>query len=235
MVNPGRSDCALQWFTIRRMIKKLHDALALRFEKWQDRRWDERHNVATSQIIYTDDLTVHGDNAEHAVEHDPSPVSHTNRLLDALPASGNETFIDFGSGQGRLVLLAAQRFDRVIGVEFAKELVATCRENIDAYKGSRKCVPDIREQDATEFEFPDGGLVVWFYAPFRPPVMTPVLENLSRSYAADPRPIHVMYCNNFHRELFDSLDWLSERELTIKRGLFVDRVPWNCYASKEAS
>ncbi len=210
----------------------VYAALALRWERLGDRRWDRRHNVLTSPITPVADLAVVGNNAEHGVEHEPSPVSQVKRLLSALPVPASDTFIDFGSGLGRVVLLAAERYEAVIGVEFARNLVAACGDNVRSYRGELKCEPEIHLQDAISFEVPDDrNLLVWFYAPFRPPIMQPVLEKLTQSYRRDPRRISVMYRNPFHRDLFDALEGLSERPLEPRRGLFRDRVPYVFYVA----
>ena len=205
-----------------------------RIERLQDERWERRHHVSTSEITYLEDLQIVGDNAEHGVEHDPSPVDLTRRLLDAVPARGNEALVDFGSGRGRLVLLAAERFAPVYGVEFAKELHEACLANIASYQGPLRCRPVVSLGDAADYEIPDEhDLVAWFYAPFRPPVMHKVLGNLTASYQRSPRRIAVMYCNPFHPEVVDDVGWLRRRPLTVAKGITKDRVPFLFYASED--
>ncbi len=214
-------------------VNRLYRALALRWELTQDKRWDARHAVSTAPIVEIDGLSVDGNNAEHGVEHRPSPVSYTTRLLDALPTRGTETFIDFGSGLGRLALLAASRYPEVIGVEFAKENVDASNVNIQSFRGELLCDPRIVWQDAATFEVPeDRELVLWFYAPFRPPVFEPVLENLTKSFERNPRRMFVMYCNPFYRELLDAASWLVETPLKPRAGLFKDRDEYVFYAAR---
>jgi hypothetical protein len=207
---------------------------ARRFElRWQDAGWEKNHHVSTAQLIRVADLTVVGDNIEHGINHDPSPVSHTERLLDALPVRGTETFIDFGSGLGRVALLAARRFPEVMGVEFATKLTIDSERNIACYRGPLRCRPKIFNKDAAECEIPsDKELVIWFYSPFQPPVMKKVLDNLTNSFRQNPRRISVMYCAPFFRDLMDNVSWLKEQPLPIRRSFFKDRLKHVFYTSE---
>jgi len=77
----------------------------------------------------------------------------------------NFTFIDFGSGKGRVLLLAARYpFKEVVGIEFSKEL------NDIALLNSAGMPPHLNRAgkvsaiccDATEFEPPAGDLICYF-------------------------------------------------------------------------
>lgn len=44
------------------------------------------------------------------------------------------TFIDFGAGMGRVLLMASERpFRKIIGVEFARELITIAENNLRSY------------------------------------------------------------------------------------------------------
>jgi SAM-dependent methyltransferase len=87
------------------------------------------------------------------------------------------TFVDLGCGKGRALIAACQHgFGRVIGVEFAKSLVEIAIKN-SKIVGARA---EVRHEDATEFEFPEGDLVVFMFNPFREIVMRQVMDNLAR-------------------------------------------------------
>jgi hypothetical protein len=116
--------------------------------------------------------------------------------LDALPPKlGDYTFIDMGSGKGRVLLLAASReFRRVVGVEFAVELHEAAVANVARFRplARRRDIEPLLG-DAATFDFPLDPLVVHFNNPFPERVMTDVVANLSSSYEQRPRPIVVVY------------------------------------------
>jgi SAM-dependent methyltransferase len=114
--------------------------------------------------------------------------------LQAVPRDPEHfTFVDMGSGKGRVLLFAAQHgFSRVIGVEFAEELHLRALENAHAAEGHGPAFEPVLG-DAGAFEFPLEPLVVHFNNPFLEPVMVRVLANLTRSYESKPRPVVVVY------------------------------------------
>jgi len=74
-------------------------------------------------------------NRRHAVSYQPTkarPFQDLLRRLD-LPAGG--TFVDVGSGKGRVLLLAARHpFKRVVGIEFSPSLCEQARRNIEIFR-----------------------------------------------------------------------------------------------------
>lgn len=76
------------------------------------------------------------------------------------------TFIDLGCGKGRTLLVASVLgFKRIIGVEFARELVLIARENL-----SKRNVlnADVIHGDAADFQFPDDNFVLISLQPLHP-------------------------------------------------------------------
>jgi SAM-dependent methyltransferase len=114
------------------------------------------------------------------------------------------TFVDVGSGKGRMLFVAAEYpFRRVIGVEFSNVLHEEAVANIRRYKHSKRRCGDIESvhADAAEFEFPDENLVIYMFNPFGPEVMGRMLANLERSIERHPRPVMVVMLWPEHSEL----------------------------------
>jgi hypothetical protein len=86
--------------------------------------------------------------------------------IEALGIDPNaQSFVDYGSGRGRLIITAAGLpFRRVIGVEFARSLNRDACENIAHYPRSRLECLDIPSLtlNATEFDLPPGNVVAFF-------------------------------------------------------------------------
>jgi hypothetical protein len=97
---------------------------------------------------------------------------------------GDYTFIDFGSGRGRVLFLAAEHFRKVQGVEFALEPIrmpsatsgATITEHVSARSSSRSTSTRAISSFRTRIRCS-------FFNPFEPAVMSRVLAHLSASWS----------------------------------------------------
>ena len=161
------------------------------------RRFDRRYGVDTGGEIPSDRLQVIGEHARQGAFFLSTPARSFLRTLESLPDDlGAFAFVDFGCGKGRALLLAAasRNFRRVVGVEHAPALVAVANRNIEAWRGARRC-RDVRAicADAACFELPPEPCVLYFFAPFDPPVLDAVLAGVAASFRTRPRPICAIY------------------------------------------
>lgn len=141
----------------------------------------------------------------HTLEADPAVAAHARRyqassggdmpvwFSDLNVDFGRTVFIDYGCGKGRALLEAAQfGFARVIGVEFAPELVNIALSNraIMQARGALAAPIDVVCMDAGHYVPPaDVALVCYFYDPFGDAVMGPVADRLS----ALSQPVTIIY------------------------------------------
>jgi SAM-dependent methyltransferase len=131
------------------------------------------------------------------------------------------SFIDFGSGKGRVLLLASQLpFRRVVGVEYSPSL-----HRIAALNLSRVRLADHRSapvesvcMDATRFPIPEEPVVLFFYNPFDGRVMEIVRDNVVRSYEDNPRSIIVIYHNPQYSDLWDAVGFLRRHAWSNVKG-----------------
>jgi predicted RNA methylase len=101
------------------------------------------------------------------------------------------TFVDLGSGKGRVLLMAAEYdFRRIIGVELLPELHAIALENV-----ARDSRIELILGDARDFAFPHEPLVVFFFNPFPVWILRTVLGNLQKSLKVARRPTFVVLHN----------------------------------------
>jgi predicted RNA methylase len=108
------------------------------------------------------------------------------------------TFIDLGSGKGRVLLMAAEYpFRRIVGVELLPELDAVARENT-AREPRIECVV----ADARTFTFPDEALVVFMFNPFPPWVLRHVLQRFQQALERSQWPAFVVLHNPIHELAF---------------------------------
>jgi hypothetical protein len=160
-----------------------------------NRRFDRRHNVETSGDIPSEHLAV-VENQSHGAAFISTPPHTFERAMDLLGENDLHgfTFIDIGSGKGRAMLLATRRpFRRVIGVEYARELVDVANRNITQYRDPAQRCRDLHCYcaDATTFELPP--LVLYFLRPFDDVMMARILARVRASYVIRPRKIIVLF------------------------------------------
>ncbi|MEM7437085.1 MAG: hypothetical protein AAF436_18165 [Myxococcota bacterium] len=150
--------------------------------------------AATEQAADLTRFDVAGHNREHGFAYVATPPSMLTAFIANLPNDLSEyAFVDYGSGQGRVLLLAREAgFREIIGVEFARELHEQALANVDRWApndGRIRCV----HGDATEFVIPESPCVLYFNNPFSEPVMTQVLARIEESIRSRPRKVFILY------------------------------------------
>jgi hypothetical protein len=117
-------------------------------------------------------------------------------LLNIDPSEFN--FIDYGSGKGKVLLMASHLpFRKIIGIEFSPVLHEAAVANLRTFHSTDRRCREINTMcgDAIEYCPPAGSLVCFFFNPFSPEVWVKVLEKLQSSWEAEPRPLYVVYTN----------------------------------------
>jgi predicted RNA methylase len=150
--------------------------------------------VDTSGEINLCRLDISSGNEIHGTRYQASPADACERLFAFLPIHYEDfTFADLGAGKGRVLLVASRfNFRRIVGVEFARELVEIARRNMERYG----CRCELVHCDAAEYEFPADNLVVYLYNPFGPEVLRRVLTALKR--VRRTRDVYMIYLHPMH-------------------------------------
>jgi len=167
--------------------RRRHEALA----------FDRRHGVDTAADADPGWMAeIASPSWRHGAGYDPVPETEFRRALDSVPHDlTGWTFVDYGAGKGKALLLASERaFARIVGVEYQTRLAAAARENAKRWRdGSRAASIEVVEGDALDFPVPGGPLVLFFHHPFEAPVFERVLERIAAAVAAEPRPVWLVY------------------------------------------
>jgi hypothetical protein len=193
----------------RRLLRVPGAKTALRFlVDLESRRFDRQYHIQTSGDVQSQKMQVAGNNAAHGVHYNPTTVRAGRRVFQDLPIDdfSQYTFVDFGSGKGRMLFLAAEHpFRRIIGVEYSSYLHDITEQNISSYRNPGQRCSDLASLniDATSFEFPREKLVLYFFSPFRRPVMEPIIQRLDESVSASPRDVFIVYLNPELSELIE--------------------------------
>ena len=153
--------------------------------------FDRAFHVDTAGFILLEGTEVVGDHRDHGHTYLGIRPRDFRELLGAIPVEHEHyTFIDYGSGKGRALLLAAEwPFKTIIGVEFARELHRIAEDNIRTYQNPGRRCHAIRTlcMDAVEFEIPREPAILYFFNPFSETVLSAVLEKVRKSLEESPR------------------------------------------------
>jgi SAM-dependent methyltransferase len=178
-----------------------------RVRAYEDWWFDTTRHVQTSGLVRRPAASKIVGEIRDSHMYGPVRVANAHAALRDLPlgnthdggARGGDysqyTFIDMGSGKGRVLFVAAEYpFRKVIGVEFSNDLHEEALANIKRYNYRGQRCADIEpvHADAREFEFPNENLVIYLFNPFGPEVMGRMLANLERSIEQHPRHVIVV-------------------------------------------
>jgi predicted RNA methylase len=175
----------------------LKEGLKGRVRACEDWWFDTTRHVQTSGLVGRPRTTGFVGELQDSHIYGAVRVANAHAALRDLPLGGaggrdysKYTFIDMGSGKGRMLFVAAEYpFRKVIGVEFSNALHDDALANLKRYRHPRRLCADIEpvHADAREFEFPNDNLVIYMFNPFGPEVMEHMLANLERSLEKRPR------------------------------------------------
>lgn len=200
-------------------------ALRTRIMRKSDRKWEHRSGVRTQENLRLESLDVASENKPRGFSYVPAPERVVRVALANLPDDlSRYTFIDFGSGEGRVLLVAATfPFRQVIGVEFAKELHQTAESNIAqvALSPAARARITARHLDATQFEIPRQPCVLYFYNPFGEQVLDQVLQNIELAHRECGQTMYVIY----QRVAGDSEDSQSRNVQLLRDAVFLRERP----------
>jgi hypothetical protein len=186
----------------------------------QDYVFDFLHQTETAQRVRQQELATVGEHKEGARDYVPTRGRAFQKLLERITYPRDSVFVDFGSGKGKILLLASKAdFKRVVGVEFSRDLCELAMRNIASF---RQRVPvqtefEVECIDAAEFRIPDDANVFFMFNPFGRAVMERVARNIALSLKMAPRKIWLIYNDPIYAEILREQLMLSE-ELTFSYG-----------------
>ncbi|WP_136657846.1 class I SAM-dependent methyltransferase [Nitratireductor sp. XY-223] len=184
-----------------------------------DRKFEGMEQIATRGTVFPDQLSpVNSAHANLTYEYGPSPRPVVEWLLKALKVDFSQySFVDIGSGRGRVLLTAATKpFKQVHGVEFCSVLHEQASRNIAGYPGERLQCRDVQSIlcDALDYEVPEGNCVLYFFNPFDVQLVERVVTKFLDSAARNGNRVIVIYYNSKVPELLSGDRRLAFRPLS---------------------
>ena len=185
-----------------------------------DAFFDWRRGLDTARQISLDSLEIPGVNKKHGKKYQPTSAFVFRSLLRRLPLPRDSGFLDYGSGKGRVLLLAAEAgFRRVIGVEFSPQLCEIARTNVGRYGASRPELPPIEivQADASRYVPAQDVGVFYFFNPFDALLMGHAIDRILDSLRRSPREAWLLLYNAIpHRAALEEHDEFAlDRELVV--------------------
>ena len=115
-----------------------------------------------------------GDEAKVAPYY-PTAMPVVTTMLDAAETQPGETLIDLGSGDGRILLIAARDYGlNAVGYEIDDALVKSSRRRIAEMKLTGKA--EVRQQDLFEADLSEADVVTVYLLPRAMKRLEPILE-----------------------------------------------------------
>ncbi len=183
------------------LVRKLH-------ERVLDASREQLFFVPTKDPQALSTLTIDSPNRAFGHDYRPVPCQVFDWALAQVTEDLSEfTFVDYGAGKGRAMLLAAEHpFAAVAGVEFAAELHDNAEMNIAQYpRSSMRCRNvECVLADAVEVGPPDGASVHFFFNPFAREVFAEVLNNIVMAYRMTPRRLYLILVDPIAADLVEA-------------------------------
>lgn len=195
------------------------------FSIYHEVKGERKYNINTSRLDDLKHLSVKGYNRNEAEIYQGANYYLLENVFTQLRRLNAPVDItDIGSGKGRVMVVAAHYgFTKITGVDFARAL---CQEAENNCRIITKRFPlaewKVLHANAFNFKFRKDDHVLFFFNPFKEPVMNQVIKNILQSLKEYPRKMFVVYMNPQHRNLFVSAGF--KEVYYIKRMQFVDAV-----------
>jgi SAM-dependent methyltransferase len=187
--------------------------------------FDRKYNVKTSGHIRLSTLTFAPARLADATQYGPVNAWAFRRLLNELRLSPKLHFVDLGCGLGRACVLAAEYgFEKVTGVDLARELCESARENAARwrFRADHPTPINILQMDALDFCDGSDDDVFFMYRPFSKEFLERILEKLAAGAERHKKRVTVIYSERMahgtsHR---DAIKNLPNWELVHEAGSF---------------
>ncbi|MGA8430180.1 MAG: class I SAM-dependent methyltransferase [Candidatus Sulfotelmatobacter sp.] len=178
-----------------------------------DYDWDKRVNTTSGAVGWRDRLL----GVFHS-EYQPTDPYFFREMMKALQRDAHIdlsdfTFIDIGSGKGRVLLMASDYpFRRIVGVELLPALHRIALENLGKYRSEEQGCFALESVccDATEFSFPAEPLLVYLFHSLPEASLRQMISRLGTSLRETPRPAFVMYHNPVLEHTLAECSWLAK-------------------------
>lgn len=211
----GKFSQAISWAAESIRGRGLGTTLKIVVNTIEDSLFDRRYGTETNRAVDSDEFESNLANRDHAVRYKATKARPFLALLEHLRLPANSTFVDIGSGKGRVLMLAArQNFKRVVGIEFSPTFCERARQNIEIFRAKvQPLTPiEVTQADVTQHQWRGDENVFFLYNPFDAVILTQFIENVRRSVAQHPRQIWLIYSAPLYASVLGGSGMFQQRE-----------------------
>ena len=183
-------------------------------ERSADATFDRTHSVDTGGKIHPAAMhDIESENWIYSNTYEPTRVELFEQMIGASDIEPHRfSFIDYGSGKGRVLLLADRfPFRRLVGVEHSPKLHRIAERNLRSIRFADRRSGPVESicMDAVQFRIPEESVVLYFFNPFERTIMSSVRDNVLCSYEGNPKRIVVIYLSPMHSDVWDEVGFLK--------------------------
>jgi hypothetical protein len=144
----------------------------------------------------------------------PTPQALADKMLNLVKVAPEDYLIDLGSGDGRIVITAAKRGTRALGIEYNPNLVALSKRNASKEGVSDKA--QFVKADLFESDFSQATVITMFLLPELNLQLRPAILNLKPG---------TRIVSNY----FDMGEWTADQTVVVSQGEGCDSVYCEAY------
>ena len=209
-----------RWTLRRALLSPLNLLSPPAYSPTLDTSFDEQYGTDTAGTVLPSRLGIADASAgAHASEYEAAPARVSRLLLASTGVDPTEfTFVDYGCGKGRVLLLASELpFKKIVGIDISKAMCEIAKANVSTFSSPAQRCADIEVvcADAREYRLPPTDTVFYLYHPFDTDILASVLKNMEQSLLDRPRRVCVLYLCPFPNviRVFDECRFLKIRRL----------------------
>jgi hypothetical protein len=188
------------------------------FTVYHEIKGEKKYYLDTTEMDDLQNEKIESPNLSHASIYQGTNYYLIEKAFEFLKTKqANQQLVDFGSGKGRIMVVAAYYgFKNIAGIDFSESLCREAGNNIDKIK---PFFPDTNLKiicsDAANYTIENDTNVFFFFNPFDEVVMLKVVRNILSSVKKNPRKVYIVYVNPLHKEIFLSAGF--EEEYYLKK------------------
>jgi len=198
----------------RRLLLLIH-------RRGPDRAIERACFVQTSKHIPLSIVRVPHQLRRSGHDYRPTPRLVFKWAMAALPEPMNRfEFVDVGSGQGRVLLMASRYpFEKITGVEIAEELHNDALLNVAQYPRTLMKCRDINplHLSAMRLEIPNQDTVFFLNNPFQRSMLERVVGHIVQSYKHQPRRFYVICVDCRDEQIFEDTGIFQKVQIPWKQ------------------
>jgi precorrin-6B methylase 2 len=125
--------------------------------------------------------SIHADYTEE-IPFVPTPIEVVDKMLELAEVKKGDVLYDLGSGDGRIVIRAAQKYGiHAVGIEMDKLLLAKARN--DAQAAGVAHLVEFRDEDALKADLSPASVITLYMLPWFNEKMKPSFQKMLKSGA----------------------------------------------------